>query len=241
MDDAEIRAKLEQGSGYRDLPGRHVTINQVAAWNLAYFRKAAGLTQEELGARLGWSKAIVSAAERSWDGRRVRHFSADDLISIAMALNVPVTALFLPPEDDGVDARYLFHAVNLVTGGGTAALAEWSTMHDLMTYVMSEPADDDSPVMDAYRRRYVGAISTYFDDPRGAELVQYLEDLTTEERIVERLARLRGQYDALRGMLIDIDRLQEAMTERLFEVRKGRPGAPRDRSNSHPADPGTGP
>jgi hypothetical protein len=98
-----------------------------------------------------------------------------------------------------------------------------------MSYVMSEPNDDDSAAMDAYRRRYVGAISTYFDDPLGKELAQYLEDLTTEERIVERLARLRGQYDALRGVLIDIDRLQEAMTERLFDVRKGRPLVPEGR------------
>ena len=45
---------------------------------------------------------------------------------------------------------------------------------------------------------------------------------------MERLARLRSQYDALRGILTDVDQLQEALTDRLMQVR-GRPLAPEDR------------
>ena len=219
MEDAEIRAKLKPGSGYTDLPGEHVTINQIVARNLAYFRKVAGLTQEELGERLGWSKVVVSAAERSWDGKRVRQFSADDVVVIAMALDIPVTALFLPPEDDGVEHRYLFHVPDEAGGEGGSVC---HIMHDLFLYLMSEPTDDDSPAMSAYRERYVAAVNAYLDSGRGEELIKYVEDLTTEERIVERLARLRGQYDALRGMLTDIDQLQEALADHLMKVR-GRP------------------
>src|SRR5581483_4191604 len=94
-----------------------------------------------------------------------------------------------------------------------------SSMHDLLVYVSPEPSDDSTPAMEAYRRRYISALNTYFDDSRGEELSQYVEDIATEDRIVERLARLRGQYDALRGMLADIDQIQEALTERLFKVR----------------------
>ena len=54
-----------------DLPVRRVTVNSIVALNLAYFRKAAGLTQEELGERIGWGKSVVSTAERSWDAKRV--------------------------------------------------------------------------------------------------------------------------------------------------------------------------
>ena len=56
-----------------------MTVNQLAAYNMAFYRKVAGLTQEELGAPLGWSVASVSAAERSWDGKRIKKFDADEL------------------------------------------------------------------------------------------------------------------------------------------------------------------
>jgi transcriptional regulator with XRE-family HTH domain len=220
VEDAEIRRKLTAGSAYADLPGHHVTVSQLVAYNMARFRKAAGLTQEELGERLGgWSAASVSAAERSWDGKRIRKFDADEIVNMATTLGIPVTALFLPPEDDGVEHRYLFHMLDRTGSEGGSVC---HSMHDLFMYLMSEPTDDDSPVMNAYRQRYVGAVNAYLDSGGGEELIKYMEDLTTEERIVGRIARLRGQYDALRGMLTDIDQLQEALADHLMAVR-GRP------------------
>jgi transcriptional regulator with XRE-family HTH domain len=80
----------------------------VAAYNLTYFRRAAGLTQEQFGERLGgWSAASVSAAERSWDGKRISKFDADELVSIALALGIPVIALLLPPANAGTAVRYV--------------------------------------------------------------------------------------------------------------------------------------
>ena len=37
-----------------DLPRRLVTVNQIVALNIAWLRRQAGLTQEELGDLLGW-------------------------------------------------------------------------------------------------------------------------------------------------------------------------------------------
>ena len=69
----------------------------VVAANMARFRKARGWTQEDFGRRLGgWSKAAVSAAERSVDGRRVRAFAIDDVVKIAATLGVTVTDLITP-------------------------------------------------------------------------------------------------------------------------------------------------
>ncbi len=94
--------------GYLKLPARQISINQLAGFNLAYFRKSAGLTQEELGKRLGgWTKVAVSAAERSWDGKRIRKFDADELAAIAVVLGIPLIALFLPPPDTGITMRYV--------------------------------------------------------------------------------------------------------------------------------------
>ena len=241
VEDAEIWAKLKQGSGYADLPGRHITVNQVVAWNLAYFRKAAGLTQDELGERIGWSKAIVSAAERSLDGKRVRQFSADDIVTIATALGVPVVAMFLPPEDDGVELRYLID-LPVHTYGTGAVVNMCHTMHDLMAFVVPEELarsdgepddrasdDDDSEALRRYWHRYIGSINGYLRADRVGELIDYREDLTTEERIVEHLARLRGQYDALREMISDNDHLQAALNDKLLATRGGRGVSPVDR------------
>jgi transcriptional regulator with XRE-family HTH domain len=211
MDHAEISKRLEQGSGYTDLPGRHVTMNQLVAYNLAYWRKVAGLTQEEFGERIGWSKAAVSAAERAWDGKRTREFNADLLIAIVNELDLPLAALFLPPEDDGIDTRYVFH--NYEQG-------DWChNMYDLMSTVMSEPSEDTTEVMKRYRERYTTTVNFYLGESAAAEVAQYVEDLTTEELIVDRLARARTQYEALRGILSDIDKLQEELSIRLREMR----------------------
>jgi transcriptional regulator with XRE-family HTH domain len=233
VEDAEINARLKPGSAYADLRGRHITVNQVVAWNLAYFRKAAGLTQDELGEQIGWSKAIVSAAERSWDGKRVRQFSADDVVAIAAAFGLPVVAMFLPPEDDGVNLRYLIYLPIKRYADGDG-LNMCYTMHDLMLHVVPEPSEggdspDDYSVMRRYWNRYVAAVNGYLRADTVGELADYVEDLTTEERIVEHLARLRGQYDALREMISDNDHLQSALTEKLLESRGGRGVAADDR------------
>jgi cell division septum initiation protein DivIVA/transcriptional regulator with XRE-family HTH domain len=106
--------------GYLALPVRQISINQLVGFNLAYFRKSAGLTQEELGKRLGgWTKVAVSAAERSWSGNRIRKFDAHELTAMARALGVPLIALFLPPPDMGIAVRYV---VNLPDNTGAADL-----------------------------------------------------------------------------------------------------------------------
>jgi transcriptional regulator with XRE-family HTH domain len=208
VDDAHVEA-----DDYSSLPGEHVSINQIVAYNMAKWRKVAGLTQEQLGERLGgWSKVIVSAAERSWDGKRVRQFTADDIVEIARNLGVPIAALFLPPEDDGITKRYLYHPP------GNDCLI----MASLFALVMSDPTDDDTPEMSRYRERYTAAANRYLDPGRGAELATYLDDLTTAEQLASRLERLQWQRGALAALVDDIDRLGDALVDRLHELPDGK-------------------
>jgi transcriptional regulator with XRE-family HTH domain len=125
------------------LPVEPVTIDQVVALNVRHWRIAAGLTQAELGERLGWSAAVVSAAERSAvESRDRRRFDAQTLTELSLALGVPLAALFLPPPDDGERASYRFTA-----GGRTRA------MEELMDLVVMPDTLGDSPLLGAYRRR----------------------------------------------------------------------------------------
>lgn len=143
MDETEEASAFRRVQG-ADLPMRRVTVNSIVALNLAFFRKAAGLKQEELAERLGWGKTTVSTAERSWNARRVRSFSVEDLLGIAVALGIPVAALFLPPEDHGVAFRYV---LDMPAGGAADVL-------DLLSYVFPGYGGD-SPAMDAYRKRVI--------------------------------------------------------------------------------------
>ena len=123
-----------------------MTVNQLVAYNMAYFRKAAGLGQQEFGEPLGWSVASVSAAERSWDGKRIKKFDADEIVQIAYVLGVPLSALFLPPEDHGTAVRYV-----LKTRG-----SEDRGLSDLGADVFPAAARD-SAAMSAYRKRLIAA------------------------------------------------------------------------------------
>jgi hypothetical protein len=56
--------KSHEVSTPADLSERKITANQVVGYNMAYYRWAAGLTQEELGSRLGgsrWQSVLPSA------------------------------------------------------------------------------------------------------------------------------------------------------------------------------------
>lgn len=79
-----------------------ITPNQVVAYNLAEARALLRWTQEEAAAELEqylgarWSKATFSAAERSIDGRRVRQFTADEIVAFSRCFRVPLGFFFMP-------------------------------------------------------------------------------------------------------------------------------------------------
>lgn len=83
-----------------------LTANQLVGYNLARIRKALGLSQDEAADRLEpylgtrWSKNVYSAAERSYDGTRVRQFTADEVVAMSLAFGVPVGYFLLPPRPE---------------------------------------------------------------------------------------------------------------------------------------------
>jgi transcriptional regulator with XRE-family HTH domain len=83
-----------------------ISVSQLVAYNLGRIRKALGLTQDQAAVRLEpylgvrWSKAVYSAAERSYKGTRVRQFTAAELAAFSMAFGVPVAYFFLPPKPE---------------------------------------------------------------------------------------------------------------------------------------------
>ena len=93
---------------------RTMTPNQIVAYNVVRARALRGWTQEEaadalapyLGARL--SGASFSALERSATSvSRVKQFSADELLALSRAFDLPIGYFFTPPppaDDAGLHA-----------------------------------------------------------------------------------------------------------------------------------------
>jgi transcriptional regulator with XRE-family HTH domain len=99
----KLAGKLERAAG-KVIP-RTWTPNQVVAHNLTRARELRGWTQEEaadalapyLGTRL--SGASLSAIERSIRGTRVKVFSADELVALSRAFDLPLGWWFTPPDE----------------------------------------------------------------------------------------------------------------------------------------------
>jgi transcriptional regulator with XRE-family HTH domain len=91
----------------KNKPGDHQawTASQVVAHNVTRGRELRGLTQAELAERLTrftgarWSHTAVAQAEGSVGGQRVRQFTANELVALARALDLPLLFFFLPPDD----------------------------------------------------------------------------------------------------------------------------------------------
>ena len=173
----------------------HVTLDQLVAMNMRHWRRSAGMTQEELGERLGWSARNVSAAERSADDKRdKRRFDAETLGALSLALGVPLIALFLPPEDDSPEKRYVFSGL---PGDPLGDIEQ--NMADLLALVLMPDLGDRTPVRAAYGRRFTSAVATYLDSEWAAAVARWLagtlgdeiRELHAERLAAERAGLLR--------------------------------------------------
>jgi len=207
--DGQPEDEQSHDRSYEERPGRHVTINQIVAYNMAHFRKAAGITQAELGERLGWSFRAVSAAERTWDRTdgKGRIFDADLIVSLSHALQLPIIAFFLPPDEAGTEGRHLFHPASKSPPlGGSDCL----TMQDLAYMVM--PGNDDPDItMSTYRSRLTLVVATYLE-PGWSEMVdRWLTEETEAELLAEGLKRIRWEQEALRAVIGDLEKFAGAL------------------------------
>lgn len=73
------------------------------AANVRRLRRAKGWTQVEAGEKLraaggpNWSKAMWSMVERTVDGRKMRAFTAEEVVHLASLFGVPIAELFDEP------------------------------------------------------------------------------------------------------------------------------------------------
>lgn len=207
--------RSDESSGYIHLVDTseqetvRITAGQLVALNMARWRKAAGISQAQLGTVLGWSDKTVSAAERTrdGDGLRSRKFGAADIVAIAIALGVPVAALFLPPAEDGAGVQY-----TLALGTLDASMAE-------VFGLLLPDAAEDSPAQVEWDEAFQVAVGRYADPELGADILARMEDITSDERRRIQLERIRWQREALLATASDLGLVAEAMEREQEEGR----------------------
>jgi transcriptional regulator with XRE-family HTH domain len=210
---------VDDTSGDRKAPPeREVTPNMLVAYNMTRWRQACGMTQAALGEELGgWTKGAVSAAERSWDGNRVRKFDADEIAAMAAVFGVPIPAFFLPPADDGEAARYVIR-------GGDGALP----MSDYFWFLMPEPDwEPATPAAVAYRQAVITATAKYADGEEAVEdLAASLAGLAADESLKAALEGARANFAAVHaiypvlGALLEENAMLQDALERALRGRE---------------------
>jgi transcriptional regulator with XRE-family HTH domain len=82
-----------------------MTPDQVCAARLVLARRALNWTQERMCRELekvgiSWSAPTLSNVERSINGRRIKEFSASEIVALAKATGFPVAWFFVPIAPD---------------------------------------------------------------------------------------------------------------------------------------------
>jgi transcriptional regulator with XRE-family HTH domain len=187
------------------------TPNQVVAGNLARLRQRRGLTQAEVARLLSavagkeWSEAMVAHAERSVTGNRVREFTADDLVTLARAFDVPVL-YFLTPPPSGIFVHLPGSRVDTLTMleavlGRLDNLSEWEALLDEWDFAESEELPFP---LSAERRRKIRAVAGEIAVIRAHHLIR--------RRFKGDLMQLRDTLRSLSDLVLDIEQ-HEALAE----------------------------
>lgn len=207
---------MTEGSGNEPQDGHGiasevVSMHQLIAWNMGFYRRASPMTQAELGAKLGWSFRAVSAAERTaarTDGKG-RLFDAATLCALAFALDVPLTALFLPiPEDEQKPLLYQ-------VGNTTLDASE------LLSMLVMTDNDDATFVMEEYRRRFSDAAYRWLDPFWAETVARWLRDRVAPDVRADVAARLRDRRDDLLQAAAEFGQLADAIDEPGGEDKEG--------------------
>lgn len=138
-----------------------ITLDQVVAYNLRRARQHRGWTQaqaaEQLEPFLGerWSSAVFSAAERSYEGNRIREFTASHVLAFSLGFDLPIAWFYEPPtphtrvnsrgSDQSISGEDLVKLLGSRTQEAQDALRK--TLKDLLIFAAASGTPDHGLVV----------------------------------------------------------------------------------------------
>ncbi|MEY9909778.1 transcriptional regulator with XRE-family HTH domain [Catenulispora sp. MAP12-49] len=178
-----------------------ITLDQVVAYNLRRARQLRGWTQaqaaEHLEPFLGerWSPAVFSAAERSYEGPRVREFTASHLLAFSRGFDLPITWFYEPPSPDAeITSRGSSEVISgedLVKLLGGRAAETWESVRKLLYDLLVDKAASGDPDYDLVSQAINRALSLDLLTVEDVEAITRLYAVTT--------ARRKATYEAMKG------------------------------------------
>ncbi|WP_395154775.1 hypothetical protein [Ilumatobacter sp.] len=172
-----------------------ITPNQIVAYNLTVARQLRGWTQEKaavelepyVGAR--WSKATFSSAERSIDGRRIRQFTADEIVALSRCFGVPIGFFFMPPRPSESETPVRF---------ATAENDDYGlSLAELLDAIFGTPGERE--IMSERLNDYLGEIPMH-------DLTKAQERLTwqAEDALNAVVMKQLGRFDDWESTLVEL-------------------------------------
>lgn len=176
-----------------------ITLDQVVAFNLRRARQLRGWTQaqaaEQLEPFLGerWSPAVFSAAERSYEGPRIREFTASHLLALSRGFDLPITWFYEPPSLDAeITSRgssEIISGEDLVKLLGGRGAKTWEAVRKLLYDLLVDRAAIGEPDY--------GLVSQTVNRAQGLDLIT-VEDTEAILRLYTALApRRQAEREAL--------------------------------------------
>jgi hypothetical protein len=196
-DKQEVRMARKKHEGIDETV--KITPNQIVAFNLTEARRLRGWTQEEAAAELEpyvgarWSKATFSSAERSIDGRRVRQFTADEIVAFSRCFDVPIGYFFMPPRPSQSETPVRFATAEDRDLG--LSLAE------LLDAIFGTPGERE--VMSARLNEYLGEIPMQDLTAAQDRLTWQAEDALNAV-VMKQLGRFDEWEAALTGLISQV-------------------------------------
>ncbi|MFI9552625.1 helix-turn-helix domain-containing protein [Nonomuraea endophytica] len=191
---------------------RVVSMNQIVAWNIAYWRRQLGFTQEELGQMIArhnggvpWSKANVSAAERTWEGVRARRFDIDDVVMFAKVFDLPIAAFLLPP-DDGI--KYVAGSPDHASGEESYWDAE-----DLIDKIIPFSPLSSPDQLGAYAQRFAEFVDDGLGEGAYRQFLGNAHSISRYPAVHKEKQRIESHIEALEDVIADLRTAHTVLAE----------------------------
>ena len=209
--------------------------DDVVSNNLRRARELRGWTQPEAAQRISrylgreWSQQVYGDAERAYRGKRVKNFSAEEIVAFCRAFRLPVVWFYLPPDP----------WTAIVPKGAAVDSEAALTSDELLSLIF--PRLDDQMLVDLDSVT-VGLFSSFTAHvPRAQNTAAYLEWVSRQNAALRSMVRAAFEAESIDDLPEQLEelasRVRRSITHMVSDMmHSGIPGDPSDSPSARAPD-----